>query len=108
MKQKRYKLERKIIEEVHETLKSYLIRTRQLLCFIEPENNKEQYISNLLILYGSSILNYMNELDKLLIENGNYYLVTAELVEKLNKHQKNLNDLEDHFHANSKYSLKVH
>jgi len=108
MKQKRFKLERKIVEEVYETLKSYLIRSKQLLSFIEEERTEEDYTSNLLILYCNSILNYMFELDKLLIENGSHYLVTADLVEKLNKHKKILVELEEQFNSNTRYSLKVH
>ena len=105
---KKFKLERKIVEEVYETLKSYLTRSKQLIAFIETENKEEQYTSNLLILYCNSILNYMFELDKLLLENGSHYLVTADLVDRLNKHKKVLVELEEQFNSNTKYSLKVH
>jgi hypothetical protein len=108
MKQKRFKLERKIVEEVYETLKSYLTRSKHLIAFIETENKEEQYTSNLLILYCNSILNYMFELDKLLLENGSHYLVTSDLVDKLNKHKKVLVELEEQFNNNTRYSLKVH
>lgn len=108
MKQKKFKLERKIVEEVYETLKSYLTRSKQLIAFIESEKTEEQYTSNLLILYCNSILNYMFELDKLLLQNGSHYLVTADLVEKLNEHKKILVELEEQFNSNTRYSLKVH
>jgi hypothetical protein len=105
---KRFKLERKIVEEVYETLKSYLTRSKHLIAFIEQENTAEQYTSNMLILYCNSILNYMFELDKLLLEDGSHYLVTADLVDKLNKHKKVLVELEEQFNNNTRYSLKVH
>jgi hypothetical protein len=108
MKQKKFKLERKIVEEVYETLKSYLTRSKHLIAFIESEKTEEQYTSNLLILYCNSILNYMFELDKLLLENGSHYLVTEDLIDKLNKHKKILIELEDRFNSNTRYSLKVH
>jgi hypothetical protein len=108
MKAKKFKLERKIVEEVYETLKTYLIKAKHIIAFIEAENTLEQHTSNMLILYCNSVLNYMLELEKLMIDGAAYYLVTADLVEKLNKHKKILVELEENLHVNSKYSLKVH
>jgi len=108
MKAKKFKLERKIIEEVHDTLKTYLVKAKHIIAFIEIESPSDHHISNMLILYSNSVLNYMLELEKLMIDGASYYLVTADLVEKLNKHKKILVELEEHLHINSKYSLKVH
>lgn len=108
MKSKKFKLEKNIVEEVYINLKSLLARAKSVIAFIEDNNPEQQYTSNILVLYCNNILNYMFELEKLLLQSGKQYYITQELIEKLGNYKKILVELEDQFHKNSSFSLKVH
>lgn len=108
MKNKKFKLEKKIVEEVYNGLKQLLARAKHLITFTQDQVPEDQFVSNLLILYCNTILAYMLELEKLFMIGGNSYLVSKELIEKLNDYKKLIVSLEDKVHEYPKYSLKAH
>lgn len=108
MKTKKFKLERKILEEVHKGLLSLLERSKYILSFIQTNHSEDKHNSNLLILYSTEILTYLLEIEKILADEGKYYLISSELMEKLNSIKSNISRIETNFHTNSIYSLKVH
>lgn len=108
MKTKKFKLEKKMVEEVYDGLKQLLSRAKHLIAFSQDQVPEDQFISNLLILYCNTILAYMLELEKLFMSGGSSYFVSKELIEKLNDYKKLIVSLEDKIHEHPKYSLKAH
>lgn len=108
MKSKKFKLEKKMVEEVYDNLKQFLVRAKHLIAFTQEQKPEDQFISNLLILYCNTILAYMLELEKLFMSDGNSYFVSKELIEKLNDYKKLIVSLEDKIQEHPRYSLKAH
>lgn len=108
MKSKKFKLERKVLEEVNSNLYSCHLRAKLLSAFLAENYLDDNYYHVLLRKYFDALGSYAIELDKLLSENKTYFLVSAEFVQKLNNYKKILVNLEETINSSNIFSLKVH
>jgi hypothetical protein len=108
MKSKKYKLERKVLEEVNSSLYSYHIRAKLLSAFVAENYLEDNYYHVLLRKYFDTLGSYTIELSNLLSENKAFFLVSAEFVEKLNNYKTILTSIEDAVNSSNVFSLKVH
>lgn len=108
MKGKRFKLERKILEEVRDTLHSYNIRAKLLSSFIAENYVGESFYNLLLVKYQNTIMTYSGEIISILSENGKSFLVSEQQIEKFGNYKKILNSIEETINDSQMFSLKVH
>jgi hypothetical protein len=108
MKTKKYKLDKDILQEVYTVLKSCSIKAKFIKAHIVTESPLDSYYYDLLSLYYNSIFNYMHEIEKLILQEGKYYLITQELMDKLNNYKKIITGIEEEINSSPKYSLRIH
>ena len=108
MKTKKYKLDKDILQEVYTVLKSCSTKAKFVKAHIVMESPLDCYYYDLLSLYYNSIFNYMHEIEKLILQEGRYYLITQDLMDKLNNYKKIITGIEDEINASPKYSLRIH
>ena len=108
MKTKKFKLERKIVEEVNSNLYSCHIRAKLLSAFLAENYLDDNYYHVLLRKYFDTLGSYTIELSNLLSDDKNFFLVSKEFVEKLNSYKTILNSIEDAINSSNVFSLKVH
>ena len=108
MKTKKFKLERKVLEEVDSNLYSCHIRAKLLSAFLAENYLDDNYYHVLLRKYFDTLGSYTVELSKILSEDKSFFLVTAEFVEKLNNYKTILVSIEEAINGSNVFSLKVH
>ena len=108
MKTKKYKLDKEILQEVYTVLKNCSTKAKFIKDHIAMESPLDCYYYDLLSLYYNSIFNYMHEIEKLILQEGRYYLITQELMDKLNNYKKIITGIEDEINNSPKYSLRIH
>lgn len=108
MKAKKFKLERKVLEEVDSNLYSCHIRAKLLSAFLAENYLDDNYYHVLLRKYFDTLGSYTVELSKILSEDKSFFLVTAEFVEKLNNYKTILVSIEEAINGSNVFSLKVH
>ena len=50
----------------------------------------------------------MHEIEKLILQEGKYYLITQDLMDKMNTYKKVITGLEEEINKSPMYGLKVH
>ena len=108
MKTKKFKLERKVLEEVNANLYSCHIRAKLLSAFLAENYLDDNYYHVLLRKYFDALGSYTVELSNVLSENKSSFLVSAEFVEKLNNYKTIIVSIEDVFNSSNMFSLRVH
>ena len=108
MKNKKFKLERKVLEEVNANLYSCHIRAKLLSAFLAENYLDDNYYHVLLRKYFDALGSYTVELSNILSENKSSFLVSAEFVEKLNNYKTIIVSIEDVFNSSNMFSLRVH
>lgn len=105
MKNKKFKLERSVLTEVSEVIKIMSSRVRILIPDIHI-NNEQCF--NTLTLYYTSLLNYLNEVEKLLEVKTSSILISKEEFTKLNNIKNLISILEKEIDYYPFVSLKIH
>jgi hypothetical protein len=105
MKNKKFKLERSVLTEVDEIIRIMLLRVRTILPDINV--NHEQCF-NTVTLYYTSLLNYLNEVQKLLESKSSSILISKEEFTKLNNMKNLISILEKEIDYYPFISLKMH
>ena len=108
MKNKKFKLERKVLEEVNANLYSCHIRAKLLSAFLVENYLDDNYYHVLLRKYFDALGSYTVELSNVLSDNKSSFLVSAEFVEKLNNYKTIISSIEDVFNSSNMFSLRVH
>ena len=108
MKTKKFKLERKVLEEVNSNLYSCHIRAKLLSAFLAENYLDDNYYHVLLRKYFDALGSYTIELSNLLSEDKSFFLVSEQFVEKLNNYKKILTSIEEAVNSSNVFSLKVH
>lgn len=108
MKNKKFKLERKVLEDVKKALFSYSLRAKLLSAYVAENYVCESFYNILLVKYQECISQYHIEVEDLLKDGKNIFIVSQEQIEKLNYYKNMLNLLEDSINASGLFSLKVH
>lgn len=108
MKTKKFKLERKALEDAKKALYSCSLRAKLLSAHVAENYVCESFYNILLVKYQECISKYHIEVESLLEDGKNIFIVSQEQVEKLNYHKNMLNLLEDSINASGVFSLKVH
>lgn len=108
MKNKKFKLERKVLEEVDSNLYSCHIRAKLLSAFLAENYLDDNYYHVLLRKYFDTLGSYTIELSNLLSENKSFFLVSEDFVKKLNNYKTTLVSIEEAINSSNVFSLKVH
>jgi hypothetical protein len=108
MKPKRFKLERKVLEELKSVLWSYNLKAKILNAFIAENYINDNYYHILLRKYQDTLDMYNNELQDILVENKGFFLVSEDHIKRLNNYKIILNSIEDTVNSSNIFSLKVH
>lgn len=108
MKIQKFKLQRKIIVESRDLIYDAMRRIRLA--------TKEQVDYNPNDFYGFTLLNqyyywlgqYLLELEKLLLIDGEFFLVSSDLMDRINEYKRKAYQAENLFTKNSVISLSIH
>ena len=108
MKVQKFKIEKKIIDELKFSLYSLASRLRALCIFIVQKNLNDLYNFNLINLYHSSVVNYIHEIENVSETDYNFIIVSKEMMEKFNSHKNILHKMEQEVSRIPFISISIH
>jgi hypothetical protein len=108
MKIQKFKLQRKVIVEsrdlIYDAMRRIRIATQEQVNY----NPNDFYSFTLLNQYYYWLSQYLLELEKLLLIDGEFFLVSSDLMDRINEYKKKAYHSENLFTKNSVISLSVH
>lgn len=108
MKTQKFKIERKILQELDISLRSLATRLRIATGFLVENNHNDFHSFGVLNIYYNLVLTYLSEIEQLLSLGGNSVIVSKELMEKLNNYKKAINKTEVEASSIPFLSLSIH
>ena len=108
MKNKKFKLERKVLEDINSSLYSCHIRAKLLSAFIAENYLDDNYYHVLLRKYFDALGSYTIEISNILSEDKSFFLVSGQFIDKLNGYKTIITSIEEAVNSSNVFSLKVH
>ena len=108
MKEKKFKLERKRLEDIQLNLYYMNHRAKSMMIYLFNEDIKETFYSALIMHYQQAIMKLSSEAFKLLKSEGDTLIVNEETIETFVFYTNIIDNVEDLFAQSGMYSLKVH
>jgi len=108
MKNQKFRIEKKILNELECALHSLASRLRIATAFLVEKDENDFHNFGVLNIYYNLVLNYIHEIEVLLESPGAYIIITKEKMESLNNYKKAINKTEAEASSIPYISLSLH